>query len=238
MTSDYSPPSTPVWLSIVLGVAGGVIGSVILPILLTAVYIYLHDIWTFMIKDRESYLQWNRLRKEWNRVAALEKRRQLIMCAILSRECKKRCLTEEARFYYGSLTQDQNNVFPGEKLDLTSVEAQISMAQSPTDASYYKDYNIKVKEWKHAKARATGQPGNEMAFFASMMECSNPQHTPNALGSFSGSRPNGQSGVDSSQPSTNLPSYEELIWRNDIEDGSVPMRSTDLPSYKDLIMEE
>jgi hypothetical protein len=46
----------------------------ILPILLTEVYVYLNDIWNSVIKDTKGYQEWNRLRKEWNKQAALEYR--------------------------------------------------------------------------------------------------------------------------------------------------------------------
>jgi hypothetical protein len=88
-------------------IIGIVVGSLIIlamwPFLATAIYIYLEDIWRNMIRQPENYREWNRLRKEWNKMAAIERRRRFIMSCILDDQVKKLGLSEENRFFYAAL---------------------------------------------------------------------------------------------------------------------------------------
>jgi hypothetical protein len=56
-----------------------------------------------MIKNRKNYLEWNRLRKEWNKIAVIESRRRFIMTLLLAQEVDKRGLSEEDRFRYAGM---------------------------------------------------------------------------------------------------------------------------------------
>ena len=88
---------------IVVIVVSGLVILAFLPFLFTAIYLYLNGIWKNMIRQRKTYREWNRLRKEWNKTAAIERRRRYIMALILDEEVKKQGLSEEDRFYYGAL---------------------------------------------------------------------------------------------------------------------------------------
>src|ERR1700759_75576 len=68
---------------IVLIVFCCIIMAAFLPFLLTAVYLFVENIWTMMIMQPENYREYNRLRNEWNKTAAKERRRRLSMTAIL-----------------------------------------------------------------------------------------------------------------------------------------------------------
>jgi hypothetical protein len=88
---------------------GAVSGPVILAILFiffTATYIYFGEIWRTMIRNPERYQEWNRLRKEWNKVAAMERRRRYIMACILDDEVRKQGLSQEDKFHYAGLVRD------------------------------------------------------------------------------------------------------------------------------------
>src|ERR1700760_2088972 len=61
----------------------------ILTFLLTAIHIYFENIWNLLIRQNVGYREWNRLRKEWNKTAAIERRRQFIMSLYLDHEVKK-----------------------------------------------------------------------------------------------------------------------------------------------------
>ena len=54
---------------IIVIVAGGMIILTILPFLLTAIYLYFKNMW-LLIKRPQTYREWNRVRKEWNKIAA------------------------------------------------------------------------------------------------------------------------------------------------------------------------
>jgi hypothetical protein len=77
----------------------------IFPILLTGVYIYLGDIWREMIKDRKKYLEWDGLRKVWNKKAAIEIRRRLIMTLVLQDVVEDRGLSQEDFWRYRSMVR-------------------------------------------------------------------------------------------------------------------------------------
>jgi hypothetical protein len=92
--------SVPYILGIVIG---SLIILAILFFLLTVIYLCLDDIWRNMIRQPENYREWNRLRKEWNKTAAIEERRRFIMTLILDDQVKKQGLSEEDRFFYAAL---------------------------------------------------------------------------------------------------------------------------------------
>jgi hypothetical protein len=93
--------SSAIIIAVIVG--GGIVILSILPILLTGIYLYLDDIWSIMIKNRKNYLEWNRLRKEWNKIAVMESRRRFIMTLLLAQEVDKRGLSEEDRFCYAGM---------------------------------------------------------------------------------------------------------------------------------------
>jgi hypothetical protein len=87
---------------IVVIAVGGLIILAFLLFLLTTIYLYLDNIWK-LTRQLETYREWNRLRKEWNKTAAIERRRRFIMSIILDEEVQKQRLSEEDRFYYAAL---------------------------------------------------------------------------------------------------------------------------------------
>ena len=87
---------------IVVIVVGGIIILAILPFLLTAIYIYFENIW-LLIREPETYREWNRLRKEWNKTAAIEGRIQYIAAILLEEESKKQGLSKADLFYHAAL---------------------------------------------------------------------------------------------------------------------------------------
>ena len=87
---------------IIVIVAGGMIILTILPFLLTAIYIYFKNMW-LLIKRPQTYREWNRLRKEWNKTAAIERRRLYIAILLLEEEGKKQGLSQEDLFYYAAI---------------------------------------------------------------------------------------------------------------------------------------
>ena len=90
-------------LIIMVVVLGGLLTLAILPFLLTAIYIYLEEIWFFMIRDPKYYREWNRGRKEWNKASAIERRHRYIMSGLLDRLVDKQGLSEADRFRYAAL---------------------------------------------------------------------------------------------------------------------------------------
>src|ERR1700759_955265 len=81
-------------LYILWGAVGTPIIVAILTFLLTAIHIYFENIWNLLIRQNVGYREWNRLRKEWNKTAAIERRRQFIMSLYLDHEVKKQGLSE------------------------------------------------------------------------------------------------------------------------------------------------
>ena len=73
------------------------------PILLTGVYLYVGDIWEELVKNRKRYLEWDRLRKDWNKEAKIEIRRQFIMGFILSDIILRRGISQEYAWRYRSM---------------------------------------------------------------------------------------------------------------------------------------
>jgi hypothetical protein len=90
----------------VIGVAVGLILMIVLPFLLTAVYLYCSDIWKYMIRDFQGYREWNRLRKEWNRVTAIDRRRRHQFVLRLNKAIKGRVVSEEDLFRYSGLVRN------------------------------------------------------------------------------------------------------------------------------------
>jgi uncharacterized membrane protein YbaN (DUF454 family) len=92
----------PTLLYAVAMVAGSFIILATLPFLLTAICLYITDLWR-CTRNSKSYQEWNRLRKEWNKKVAIERRRRFIMCLILNNQTKKQGLSQEDRFFYAEL---------------------------------------------------------------------------------------------------------------------------------------
>jgi hypothetical protein len=72
-------------------------------ILLTGVYLYVGDIWEELVKNREVYLEWDRLRKDWNKKAKIEIRRRFIMGFILTETIQRRGISQEDAWRYRSM---------------------------------------------------------------------------------------------------------------------------------------
>jgi hypothetical protein len=85
---------------------GGLVILAILPFLITALYLYLTDMWRTIITNRRTYLEWNRVRKEWNKIAVIERRRAYIVACLLDAEVRKQGLSEEDRFHGAALVRD------------------------------------------------------------------------------------------------------------------------------------
>ena len=60
-----------------------------------------------VIRDPKRYGEWNRLRKEWNKAAAMEERRRFIMRIIVNDKIEELGLSEEERFRYAALVRDR-----------------------------------------------------------------------------------------------------------------------------------
>ena len=87
---------------IIVIVVGGIIILAILPFLFTAIYIFFAKMW-LLIEKPQTYREWNRLRKEWNKTAAIERRRLYIAILLLEEEGKKQGLSQEDLFYYAAI---------------------------------------------------------------------------------------------------------------------------------------
>ncbi|KAL9097567.1 MAG: hypothetical protein Q9165_000463 [Trypethelium subeluteriae] len=70
--------------------AGGLGVLFLLPFLLMATYVCLRGVWSYMIRDPHGYREWNRLRKEWNKAARLERRRRHVMTVYLENEVRRK----------------------------------------------------------------------------------------------------------------------------------------------------
>jgi hypothetical protein len=89
-------------------VIGGLVILAILPFLITALYLYITDMWSKIITNRRTYLEWNKVRKEWNKIAAIERRRAYIVTCLLDTKVRKLGLSEEDRFHGAALVRDIN----------------------------------------------------------------------------------------------------------------------------------
>jgi hypothetical protein len=54
------------------------------PFLATAIWIYCHEIWVVMIKDRPRFLNLEKLRREWNKAALIEQRRRNVTAHLVN----------------------------------------------------------------------------------------------------------------------------------------------------------
>lgn len=61
-----------------ISIIGGALFVAISPFLVTAICIYCSDIWRFMITKRSMYLEFEMVRRRWNKVALMEQRRRNI----------------------------------------------------------------------------------------------------------------------------------------------------------------
>jgi hypothetical protein len=84
---------------------GKALGCVLLllPFLFVILYVYIRELWKFVINQPERYREWNRRRKEWNKTAAEEKEFQRTMLHLLDKEIERQGLSEEDRFIYAAL---------------------------------------------------------------------------------------------------------------------------------------
>jgi hypothetical protein len=104
---DYSSASTAIVTAVIIG--SGIALLSIMPIFLTGLYYYLNDIWGQMIQNRKNYLHWNRQRKEWNKKAAIEIRRQFITGFILTQIIQERGIGIEDCWRYKSMVSNYSN---------------------------------------------------------------------------------------------------------------------------------
>lgn len=65
-------------LHIVIAIISCIILIIILPLLITAIWVICSDIQYFMFSNRPRYLKQEKLRKEWNKAALAEQKRQEI----------------------------------------------------------------------------------------------------------------------------------------------------------------
>jgi hypothetical protein len=77
----------------------------ILPIFIHGIHIYLLEVWRIMIKNRKDYLEWNRLRKEWNKMVPIEYRLRLISTQVLFQQVGEQGLSQEDFFYYSAMVR-------------------------------------------------------------------------------------------------------------------------------------
>ena len=77
----------------------------VLPILFTGIHFYLNGLWRCVIMDTKGYMEWDRMRKEWNKKAAIESRRQQIMVFILLNRKTKGQLSREDYFRYAAMVR-------------------------------------------------------------------------------------------------------------------------------------
>ncbi|KAF2094947.1 hypothetical protein NA57DRAFT_60349 [Rhizodiscina lignyota] len=174
----------PEWTRIVLGVLGGLIGiplGLMLLFFLVTIFIYLASVLALTIGE-PNYREWNRLRKEWNKAAAKERRRRFIWCVLYT-------------------VMPKNEKYHGRNVSVTERCLEVNAIYSPTreeiphplvmsaghlwdrtiyvlfNRGYFANLVLKPGEWEEAKARATGQLGNEIALFTRVFEKSERQHT-------------------------------------------------------------
>jgi hypothetical protein len=86
-------------------VGSGIAIISILPIFIDGIRIYLLEVWSIMIKNRKDYLEWNRLRKEWNKMVPIEYRRRRISTQFLFQQVGKQGLSQEDFFYYNAMAR-------------------------------------------------------------------------------------------------------------------------------------
>ena len=65
-------------LHMVIAIISCTILIIILPLVITAIWVICSDIQYFMFRDRPRYLKQEKLRKEWNKAALAEQKRQEI----------------------------------------------------------------------------------------------------------------------------------------------------------------
>jgi hypothetical protein len=135
-TPDQNSVSTAIVTAVIIGSCIALIS--IMPIFLTGLYIYIGSIWGVMVTNRTNYLPWNELRKEWNKKAAIEIRRQFIMGLILHDTVRKRGIRSVEWWRYKSMVSIYNsnkfswfyfslgtdNILSSEKTDSTSLDSQ------------------------------------------------------------------------------------------------------------------
>jgi hypothetical protein len=86
-------------------VGSGIAIISILPIFIHGIRIYLLEVWSIMIKNRKDYLEWNRLRKEWNKMVPIEYRLRRISTQVLFQQVGKQGLSQEDFFYYNAMAR-------------------------------------------------------------------------------------------------------------------------------------
>jgi hypothetical protein len=86
-------------------VGSGIAIISILPIFIYGIRIYLLEVWSIMIKNRKDYLEWNRLRKEWNKMVPIEYRLRRISTQVLFQQVGKQGLSQEDFFYYNAMAR-------------------------------------------------------------------------------------------------------------------------------------
>lgn len=83
-SSDQKP------LPIVIAIISSIVLMIILPLVITAIWVICSDIQYFMLSDRPRYLKQLKLRKEWNKAALAEQKRQQVakdtIVAMIKRE--------------------------------------------------------------------------------------------------------------------------------------------------------
>jgi hypothetical protein len=83
----------------------------ILPFLVTAIWIVSRDIWTVMVTNRPKYLEREKLRKEWNKAASTELRRQAIVKSAMRDLIEKEGWSEEKWFLLLELVSEKDLCF-------------------------------------------------------------------------------------------------------------------------------
>jgi hypothetical protein len=95
----------PVWIAV--SVIGGVLFMAILPFLATGIWIFCRDLWWVMITNRSRYLEAEILRKEWNKAAWTEQRRQDIAICLIRNLIEKEGKPEEKWFLFLELVREK-----------------------------------------------------------------------------------------------------------------------------------
>lgn len=80
---------------IVIAIISCIILTIILPLVITALWVICSDIQYFMLSNRPRYLKQEKLRKEWNKAALAEKKRQEIAKDIIYTTMSKERQSDE-----------------------------------------------------------------------------------------------------------------------------------------------
>ncbi|KAF2194585.1 hypothetical protein K469DRAFT_686595 [Zopfia rhizophila CBS 207.26] len=169
----------PVWIAV--SVIGSVIFMAILPFLATAIWIFCRDLWWMMATNRSRYLEAEELRKEWNKAAWTEQRRQDIVVCAMRDLIEKEGKPEKKWFLFLELAQ--RTYFPARKylphpaIYVLRGRLWERVKYQLFGIGYFKEpWHIDMNEWNEAMARARGEIDIHIEEFAAVFTLSPPPY--------------------------------------------------------------